>query len=133
MKLKELNKSVNPVHKLKCHCGSVQIELNLPKGIVNPVRCDCSICRMRGAINASVKLADLRVIQGADKLNLYQFNTMTAKHYFCSVCGIYTHHQQRSHPDQFAYNVACLEGINPYLLDEIPYSDGINHSCDRDK
>jgi len=133
MKLAELNKLIDPIHKLQCHCGSVQIELSLPNGVVDPKRCDCSMCRMRGAIASTVKLDDLKVIKGADKLNLYQFNTMTAKHYFCSVCGIYTHHKQRSHPDQFAYNVACLENINPYLLDDIPYSDGINHSCDRVK
>ncbi|NBU89174.1 MAG: GFA family protein, partial [Betaproteobacteria bacterium] len=38
------------------------------------------------------------------KLRLYQFNTKIAKHYFCSNCGIYTHHQRRSFPDQYGYN-----------------------------
>jgi len=69
-------------------------------------------------------------LKGAEKLTLYQFNTMTAKHYFCSVCGIYTHHQRRSKPTEFGFNVACLEGINPYDLDEVPVLDGINHPSD---
>ena len=90
------------------------------------------MCRQRGAIAASVALDGLRVTSGADKLSLYQFNTMTAKHYFCSICGIYTHHQRRSNPDQFGYNVACLEGINPFDLGEVPVLDGINHPCDRE-
>ncbi len=80
---------------------------------------------------ASVSLDGLKVVAGSDKLGLYQFNTMTAKHYFCTICGIYTHHQQRSNPNQYGYNVACLEGTNPFDLEEVPTMDGINHPCDR--
>ena len=86
---------------------------------------------MRGAIAASVVLDGLRILKGADQLSLYQFNTMTAKHYFCSVCGIYTHHQRRSDPKQFGFNVACLEGLNPFDLGDVPVLDGINHPADR--
>jgi len=32
------------------------------------------------------------VTKSDEKLTLYQFNTNTAKHYFCSACGIYTYH-----------------------------------------
>jgi hypothetical protein len=56
---------------------------------------------------------------------------MTAKHYFCSNCGIYTHHQRRSNPEQYSYNVGCLEGVNPFDIADIPTSDGVNHSSDR--
>jgi hypothetical protein len=123
--------SIQPVHRASCHCGAVVMELTLPDGIVDPRRCDCSMCRRRGAIAASVHLAGLKIVSGEDVLRLYQFNTMTAKHYFCSVCGIYTHHQRRSKPDQYGYNVACLEGVNPYELGDIPLLDGINHPADR--
>lgn len=123
--------SVKPIHKASCHCGAVQFELTLPSGLDSPRRCSCSLCRMRGAIAASVALDGLRILKGADKLSLYQFNTKTAKHYFCSVCGIYTHHQRRSNPNQFGFNVACLEGINPFDLGEVPVLDGINHPADR--
>lgn len=123
---------INSSHKASCHCGGVVIELTLPTGVENPRRCDCSLCRRRGAICASVPLADLRVIQGEELLTLYQFNTRTAKHYFCKVCGIYTHHQRRSDPNVFAYNVGCLEGVNPFDLDAVPTIDGINHVSDRE-
>jgi hypothetical protein len=86
---------------------------------------------MRGAVVASVALDGLTITEGAANLTMYQFNTMTAKHYFCSICGIYTHHQRRSDPRQFAYNVACLEGVDPFDLGSIPILDGINHPCDR--
>ena len=88
---------------------------------------------MRGAIVASATLDGIKITKGADKLTLYQFNTKTAKHYFCSVCGIYTHHQRRSNPNQFGFNVACLVGVNPYELGEVPIVDGINHPADQKK
>src|SRR5688500_10668280 len=116
---------INKTHKASCHCKAVLFELYLPNGLENPRRCDCSMCRMRGAIAASVTLENLKILQGENKLTLYQFNTMTAKHYFCSVCGIYTHHQRRSNPTQFGFNVACLEGVNPFDLADIPVMDGI--------
>ena len=47
---------VLPRQRLTCHCGAVVIELDLPDGIVDPRRCDCSICRRKGAIVASVPL-----------------------------------------------------------------------------
>jgi hypothetical protein len=76
-------------------------------------------------------LDGIKITKGEDKLTLYQFNTNTAKHYFCSICGIYTHHQRRSNPNQFGFNVACLEGVNPYELNDVPVMDGINHPADR--
>lgn len=123
---------VNFKHKLSCHCGAVEIELTLPNGIENPRRCNCSICMRRGTIVASVELKNLKIIKGEKSLKLYQFNTMTAKHYFCSNCGIYTHHQRRSVPTQYGYNTACLEGINSYEIENVAMGDGINHPKDRD-
>ncbi|NMT18264.1 GFA family protein, partial [Vibrio parahaemolyticus] len=81
--------------------------------------CDCSMCRRRGAIVASVPLNGIRIVQGEEVLKQYQFNTHTAKHFFCGECGIYTHHQRRSDPSEYGYNVGCLEGVNPYGLGAI--------------
>ena len=89
------------------------------------------MCRRRGAIVASVTLDGIKITKGEDKLSLYQFNTMTAKHFFCSNCGIYTLHQRRSNPTQYGFNVACLEGINPLELKDIPTYDGVNHPSDK--
>ncbi len=122
---------IKPVHTLTCHCGEVELELTLPNGIVKPRRCDCSMCRRRGAVVASVPLNGIRIVKGEEKLRLYQFNTHTAKHYFCSECGIYTHHQRRSDPSEYGFNVGCLEGVNPYQLERIEVMDGVNHPSDR--
>ena len=123
MKLKTL-------HKGSCHCGAIEFEVSLPNGLDDPRRCDCSMCARRGAIVASSSLEGLKVTKGEDVISLYQFNTMTAKHFFCPNCGIYTHHQRRSNPNQFSFNIACLEGVNVFELGEVPTHDGVNHSSD---
>ncbi|EIC9815677.1 GFA family protein [Vibrio alginolyticus] len=125
------NTQINTLHRLSCHCGKVELELALPNGIEKPRRCDCSMCRRRGAIVASVPLNGIRIMQGEDVLKQYQFNTHTAKHFFCGECGIYTHHQRRSDPSEYGYNVGCLEGVNPYELGTIEVMDGVNHPSDR--
>jgi len=121
--------TIGPRHRLTCHCGAV--ELTLPDGLVDPRRCDCSMCRRRGTIVASVPLDGIRIVRGHEALTLYQFNTHTAKHYFCACCGIYTHHQRRSDPSQYGFNVGCLEGVNPFDIPDVPTRDGVNHPADR--
>ncbi|MBC52921.1 MAG: aldehyde-activating protein [Gammaproteobacteria bacterium] len=120
-------------HRFSCHCGAVVMELHLPDGVVTPRRCDCSLCRRRGAIAGTTSLDRIRFIKGEDQLRLYQFNTRVAKHYFCQICGIYTHHQRRSNPAEYGYNIACLEGVNPFALGDVEVMDGINHPSDRKK
>ncbi|OOY03861.1 MULTISPECIES: GFA family protein [unclassified Thioclava] len=118
-------------HRLTCHCGAVEMEVTLSDGLNTKRRCDCSFCRRRGAVAVSAPLSGIRIVKGEDNLTLYQFGTMTAKHYFCKTCGIYTHHQRRSNPNQYGVNAACLEGVNPRDLDPVPWNDGVNHPTDR--
>lgn len=117
--------------KLTCHCGAVELKLTLSDGLKSARRCDCSLCRRRGAIAASVNIADLEIVKGAENLSLYQFNTKTAKHYFCKTCGIYTHHQRRSNPHEYGVNVGALDGVNPSELGNIAWVDGVNHPSDK--
>ena len=71
-----------------------------------------------------------QIHQGADKLATYQFNTKTAEHHFCIVCGIYTHHKRRSNPNELGINVACLEGVSPFDFREVVVHDGDRHPAD---
>lgn len=131
--LKQVGETViNPVHKSSCHCGAVELELELPNGIVDPRRCNCSICRRKGAIVGSVPLSGIKIVRGEEKLVLYQFDTKEADHYFCKVCGIYTHHRRRSNPNQYGINLGCLEGVDPNLIEEVKIYDGANnHPSDK--
>jgi hypothetical protein len=115
-----------------CHCGAVELRLHLPDGALEGAhRCDCSFCRRRAAATVSVPLDGLEVVRGADRLALYQWNTGTARHHFCTVCGIYTHHRRRSAPTEYGVNLGCIEGVNPADLEPIPWADGVNHPSDR--
>jgi hypothetical protein len=114
-----------------CHCGTVRFRVKLTDGFKTVRRCNCSYCSMRGAVAVSANLGDITIESGKDALTLYQFNTRTAEHYFCSKCGIYTHHRRRSNPNQLGINVACLKGVSPFDFADIPVIDGTNHPTDQ--
>ena len=113
-----------------CHCGTVRFRVRLTDGLNTARRCTCSFCRMRGAVAVSAPLDGFTLLGGEDALSLYRFNTGTARHYFCSRCGIYTHHQRRSNPQEYGINVACLDAISPFDFDEVIVNDGVNHPAD---
>ena len=113
-----------------CHCGTVRFRVRLTDGVRTARRCTCSLCRMRGAVAVTAATDALTVVEGEEALSLYQFNTGAAKHWFCSRCGIYTHHQRRSNPDQYGVNVACLEGVSPFDFESVPVMDGERHPSD---
>ena len=116
-----------------CHCGAVKFTTILTEGFASARRCTCSICRMRGAVAVTSTPQDFRIVEGEDKIAAYRFNTMSAAHHFCSVCGIYTHHKRRSNPDQLGVNVACLEGVSPFDFAEVIVFDGSRHPADNDE
>lgn len=113
-----------------CHCGAVRFTAELPFGLASARRCTCSMCRMRGAVAVTGRVAGFKLTRGDDKLATYRFNTMTAEHHFCIVCGIYTHHKRRSNPDELGINVACLEGVSPFDFPEVVVYDGERHPSD---
>ena len=125
------SKSGEPVTlKGSCHCGAVEFTATLTEGFSSARRCTCSICRMRGAVAVTSTHDAFRITKGEDRLATYRFNTKTAEHHFCSVCGIYTHHKRRSSPDQLGVNVACLEGVSPFDFREVIVYDGSRHPAD---
>ena len=114
-----------------CHCGIVRFKARLTDGLKTARRCDCSLCAMRGAVAVSAATDDFEILQGADALTLYQFNTHVAEHFFCSRCGIYTHHRRRSDPGQYGINAACLDGVSPFDFECVIVNDGKVHPSDR--
>ncbi|GLS42556.1 GFA family protein [Methylobacterium brachythecii] len=117
----------------RCHCGAVRFEVVLSDGFESIRRCTCSFCRMRGAVVAMAEIGGIKVRHGEDVLTSYRFHTGSVHHFFCSRCGIYTHHQRRSDQNLYAVNVACLKGVSPFDFAEVPVMDGINHTSDTGK
>jgi hypothetical protein len=56
-----------------------------------------------------VRAEHFKLLSGQEALTTYTFNTGTAKHLFCSVCGIKSFYVPRSHPDGYSVNVRCLD------------------------
>jgi hypothetical protein len=93
-----------------CHCGRVKFTVNtvVDKVIV----CNCSICSKKGVLHHRVAPEQFNLVEGSDKLSLYQFGTREAKHYFCSSCGIHPFSNPRSAPGMFSINVRCLDDFD---------------------
>ena len=118
--------------KLKCHCGAIEAEIITPENLTKILRCNCSLCKRKGAVMSLVKNEDFKITKGANKLNLYQFHTKVAKHYFCSICGVYTHHNPRSNPKMTGFNLGCIDEVDTFNLKEIFINDGHNHPLDKE-
>jgi hypothetical protein len=99
-----------PVHEGSCHCGAVQFRIAAE--ITDVYRCDCSLCRMKGALMTTVHEDAVTLLSGADVLSEYNWNTGIARHFFCAVCGIYPFHKKRAMPDHYGVNVHCLKGFD---------------------
>ena len=119
--------------KLTCHCGEVEIQINLKKEINELMRCNCSMCKRKGTMVTTINKNDLKVVKGKDKIKTYQFNTNVAKHHFCSECGTHTHNLRRSDPNTFGINLGCIDEIKPNELFQLKtfINDGQNHIKDR--
>jgi hypothetical protein len=98
-----------------CHCGAVRFEVEGP--IEEGYSCNCSLCTKKNAIMGNVHESKLRIVQGEDRLGLYQWNERIAKHYFCTTCGIYPFHKKRAMPDHYGVNLHCLDDFD---LTELP-------------
>ena len=116
--------------KLKCHCGLVEAEINV-KDFTKLIRCNCSICKRKGAIMSMVKNEDFYIVRGKEYLKLYQFHSKVAKHFFCTNCGIYTHHNPRANPSMTGFNLGCVDEIDTFKLSKIDINDGLHHPLDK--
>lgn len=97
----------NNVYGGGCHCGAIRFEVTVKN--YDAIECNCSICRKKGFIHLIVSSQDFKLIKGENFLSTYTFNTHTAKHHFCRVCGIHSFYIPRSHPESIDVNIRCLD------------------------
>lgn len=109
-----------------CHCGLVRFEVSVPDARVELLDCDCSICRMSGYLHLIVPEARFRLVEGARDTTTYRFGTGTARHIFCSQCGIKSFYRPRSHAASYSVNYRCLDDGHGLEAEVVPF-DGRNH------
>jgi hypothetical protein len=107
-----------------CHCGRVRFRVRFatPPELLD---CNCSVCSKTGYLHLIVGADDFTLEQGADALTDYRWGSGTARHLFCSTCGIKSFYVPRSHPDGFSVNWRALAGVDAITPIIRPY-DGRN-------
>lgn len=107
-----------------CHCGKVTFSFK-NEAITQGARCNCSICRRKGATMSTFTLppGQINITAEEGSLGLYLFDSKVAQHYFCKNCGIYPFHQTMSKPGEYRINLGCLDDIDTTTLD-ITHFDG---------
>ena len=103
-----------------CHCGAVRFTVFAPDEI-EALECNCSICRLTSYLHLIVPKERFRLQSGEDRLNTYCFNTGTAQHLFCKICGIKSFYVPRSHPGRYSVNVRCLDEGSYRSLRLLPF------------
>ena len=111
----------NVVHTGGCHCGRVRFEVHAP-GQLTVSDCNCSICAKSGYLHLIVPRSRFRLLAGEEYLRTYTFNTGTAKHLFCSVCGVKSFYIPRSHPDGYSVNARCLDEASVEGMTVLPFN-----------
>ncbi|NNJ95619.1 MAG: GFA family protein [Gammaproteobacteria bacterium] len=96
-----------------CHCGAISFAFEHEE-IKSGLRCNCSICRRKGAImsNFTIQPDKFDIEAKGGVLGLYQFDTKIAKHYFCKTCGIYPFHETMRKPGHYRVNLGCIDEID---------------------
>ena len=64
---------------------------------------------MTGFLHIIVPHGDFTLTSGREALTSYRFGTGAAEHLFCSVCGVKSFYQPRSHPGAWSVNARCLD------------------------
>ena len=111
------------IYQGSCHCKAIRFEIDVPEDI-EAEECNCSICSKAGFLHLIIPLSKFRLISGSDCMSVYAFNTGTAKHTFCRICGIKPFYTPRSNPDGIDINVRCLDKM-PRTVTVVPF-DGKN-------
>lgn len=106
-----------------CHCGAVRFRVLIDR--YEATDCNCSICTKKGFVHLIVPPERFELLQGSQVLSTYTFNTETARHTFCSICGIHPFYRPRSHPDCYDVNIRCLDGNLLSRFRLVPF-DGAN-------
>ena len=109
-----------------CHCGGVRVEVpGAPEWVAS---CNCSICRMTGALIGYYPPADVRV-EGATATYVTGDRFILFHH--CPACACHTHWSANPEalagdlPDEVRAVLTTRMGVNARLLDGFEVREGV--------
>lgn len=102
-----------------CHCGAIRFSFEHDDVIKEGGRCNCSICKRKGAVMSKFTLKPEHIhIEANDTLlGSYRFGSQVANHFFCKTCGIYPFHTTLRAPGEYRVNLGCIDDIDIFNLD----------------
>lgn len=106
-----------------CHCGAVRFRFE-SEPITKGCRCNCSICRRRGAVMSDGYFEpEAFTLERGDTLAVYLWGDKDVNHYFCTTCGIHPFADGTATPGRYRVNLGCVDDIDTLTL-EIRLIDG---------
>ena len=114
-------------YKGSCHCKQVLFSFKTSSILEDIYKCNCSLCTIKGIIMKSITKDQFILKSCSNFLGKYVWNKKIAKHYFCSKCGVYTHHIRRRDPEQISVNLMCVDDILIPKDTVINTVDGASH------
>ncbi len=106
-----------------CHCGAVRFAVEVADDAHVARACNCSICFKLGFLHVIVDRDAFTLVQGAEALTTYTFNTGVAQHTFCAVCGVKPFYVPRSHPEGVSTNLRCFDGVEDGVMARFEVTD----------
>lgn len=103
-----------------CHCRRVRFEVRAPASLTL-LECNCSICTMAGYLHLVVPVSEFSLLSGEGDLLAYRFETNTADHRFCAVCGIKSFYVPRADPFSRSINARCLDAWPDVQFAVVPF------------
>ena len=114
-------------HTGSCHCEAVKFEFRSADIFDGMYRCNCSLCQKKAIVMKAEHKSHFKLVTGHEHLRSYKWNKNIAEHFFCGICGVYTHHKRRRDPEQICANVACLDDVVIPPEDKLGQADGASH------
>ncbi|XP_076106736.1 centromere protein V-like [Mytilus galloprovincialis] len=111
-------------HSGSCHCGAVKFEVVAEK-VLHVYDCNCSICKKKQNKHFVVPKSRFKLLQGADNITTYTFNSRKAQHTFCKTCGVQSFYTPRSNPDGYGIAPHCIDSNTIERIEEEKF-DGQN-------
>lgn len=69
----------------------------------------------------TIQPKNIRIKSQIKMLSTYRFGSKTAKHHFCSKCGIFTFVQTRLNPGDYRINLGCVDDVDIFNLPVVTF------------
>ena len=122
-----MHKDYKSLFQGSCHCGSILFEFKAKNIFDDLYKCNCSLCLRKSIVMKAIPKSDFFLLSKKISLNSYKWNKRIAEHFFCNVCGVYTHHIRRRDPSQISINIMCVDDILLPPAVEVKNVDGASH------